>query len=406
MIVCKRSGQTLACLVWIIMILIPASMLGCRFGRQNTPPDITPEPEGAILVNGKPFFPIAIYDGMRHLGVEYSATAPQFAEGDVANKLSILQRMSGAGFNSMRYIPWHGYKYLRDTLFMDMAYSQGIMCWTSIPNNQSTVAWIAQHKGLLMWEIADEPVWQEMEFGPLLRKYETVRDWDPVHSVWMNHAPQNELEEITKYNQACDITGVDIYPFYPIKQHHFPNTEISVVGEYTEWILESVNYEKPAIVVLQGYGLNDEFGQMRPTVHELRFMVYNCIVKGAAGIVFFGTSGMYDGSNWSSVTKVTEELAKLHDVLAVTSVMPYDAVGPVEYLIKQLNSEIYIVAVNTSRGKVKVVFSLPLLQGNLQRLSVLFEDRSVYVDSSEGTFSDWFDGFGVHVYSTKRSLDV
>lgn len=49
--------------------------MGADFGREKF--HLGVEHGGQIMVDGKPFFPIAIYDRMRHLGVEYSATAPR-----------------------------------------------------------------------------------------------------------------------------------------------------------------------------------------------------------------------------------------------------------------------------------------------------------------------------------------
>lgn len=363
-------------------------------------------------VAGKPFFPVGLFDAQVHIGYDFGPDSARLNIEDVDNLLPLFQEIKDCGFNIMRYSPWYGYQKERDIRVMDVAQEAGIKVWIAPKLDEPVPHWIAEHPQFVMWEIMDEPVWKKYDYDVILARYEQIKAIDSVRPVWMNHAPRNTLVDIRRFNNACDVTGVDIYPYYKIDQGHFSNKDITVVGDYACWMHTSVNHSKPVIMVLQGYRQQVNLGRMRPTYEELRFMVYDSIVHRCAGIVFFGTSGMYGGSNLDAVIPIVRELSILEEVLLSKDLPLLVYAWPlnrpdcdVRMVMKEYDDEVYIIAVNRSPGIVDVRFE-GVDWTDTSNICVLFENRRISIDKTNGTFSDRFRGFEVHIYSTTSKKDT
>ncbi|MHC4537538.1 MAG: hypothetical protein ACYS6K_26690, partial [Planctomycetota bacterium] len=127
----------------------------------------------------------------------------------------------------------------------------------------------------------------------ITRGCQVVKQLDPKHIIWQNHAPRNSVSRLNNYNQAVDAVGCDIYPspFNPPTGHSdLKDTNLSAVGAYTDRMRETAP-RKSIWMVLQGFGWRDlsEKGKndpdpgkgRRPNFFEIRFMAYDAIVHGA-----------------------------------------------------------------------------------------------------------------------------
>ena len=78
--------------------------------------------------------------------------------------------------------------------------------------------------------------------GAMPAFYEIVHKMDPKHPVWLIQAPRGTPESLKRYDAACDIAGLDIYPVsYPPGRHsHLPNKSLSVVGDTRDGSARSV----------------------------------------------------------------------------------------------------------------------------------------------------------------------
>jgi hypothetical protein len=362
-------------------------------------------------VAGKPFFPIGLFDAQVHIGYEFSPDSARLNAESVDNLLPLFQEIKKCGFNSIRYSPWYGYRKERDMRVMEIAEEAGIKVWIAPRLDEPVFDWLVDHPQFVMWELMDEPVWNKCDYDMLLDKYMRIKTVDLTHPVWINHAPRNSLVDIRRFNNACDVTGIDIYPYYKMDQGHFSNKDITVVGDYARWMHTSVNHSKPVIMVLQGYLQNVNLGHMRPIYEELRFMVYDSIVNRCAGIAFFGTSGPYGGSNWDAVIPIVRELSILESVLLSEELPLLVYAWPlnrpdckVQMLMKRHDDEVYIIAVNRSSSTVDVRFE-GVDWTDKSDMRVLFENRAVSIDKINGAFSDRFRGFDVHIYTTSVIQD-
>ena len=158
--------------------------------------------------------------------------------------------------------------------------------------------------------------------------YARLRALDPAHPVWMNHAPRNQIAQLAAFNHGADIVGCDIYPV-PRSKHQGHSdidiTTVAAVGDYTQRMQDAAP-GKPVWMVLQGFGwadLNSDPTEVqreelkRPTPNETRFMAFDSIVRGARGILYWGTAYVEkDSEFWTELLAAVRELADLQPLLS------------------------------------------------------------------------------------------
>ncbi len=197
--------------------------------------------------------------------------------------------------------------------------------------------------------------------------YEALKKLDPVHPVWMNHAPRNQRKQLAAFNEAADIVGCDIYPVpeYRIEHSELADRSLSATGAYTT-IMQEAAPGKPVWMVLQGFGWADiGVGEIqdgkevrrRPTFEESRFMAYDAIVHGARGILYWGTAHIEkDSELWNDLMKLARELTHLQPVLSAPDagldlgVTYGEGTGSVDrgvrVLAKDVDGAVWLVVVN------------------------------------------------------------
>ncbi|MFP4499625.1 MAG: hypothetical protein ACLFTT_01370 [Candidatus Hydrogenedentota bacterium] len=162
----------------------------------------------------------------------------------------------------------------------------------------------------------------------LYEGYRFIKRLDPVHLVWMNHAPRNQIEQLAAFNRAADVVGCDIYPVprsQRVRHSDIADQTVAAVGAYTER-MQAAAPDKPVWMVLQGFGWGDLFEEeepevrerlRRPTKQETRFMAFDAIVHGARAIFYWGTTTIEkDVPFWKELLEVVSELDELQPVLS------------------------------------------------------------------------------------------
>lgn len=212
----------------------------------------------------------------------------------------------------------------------------------------------------------------------MLEGYSYLKKLDPHHPVWMNHAPRNSIEQLALFGKAADIVGCDIYPVPSQRTGHsdLADTSLSAVGAYTlRMKLSAPN--KPVWMVLQGFGWADldptadarkREEQRRPTKDESRFMAFDAIVRGARGILYWGTSEIEkDSVLWNDLLDLAKELAQWQPVLsAPDSALPLNiSIEPtwgsvdrsVVILPKEVDGRVWLLIVNEWREPLRFTVS-------------------------------------------------
>lgn len=281
---------------------------------------------------------------------------------------------------------------------------------------------VSQYKdspGVFFWKTADEPAWGKVPPEPLIEAYKIIREIDPNRPVIVVHAPRNTIEELRKYNDAGDTSGVDIYPVSePMgKNSHLPNKNLSVVGDYAKRMAASVDRKKPIFMVLQvtWSGVMPERGNVlvRPTFEQQRYMTYQSFICGAKGIHWFGfplclneKNAPY-GWNWTYWYEVLKPLlsefkkgTELNKVLVAPRndlKLEVEGADDLEYLARKVDGKIYVLAAKREKPTASIKFSGLGISGTAD---VMFENRKVPVKN--GVIVDTFKPNSVHIYRVRK----
>jgi hypothetical protein len=201
-----------------------------------------------------------------------------------------------------------------------------------------------------------------------------LKQLDPNHPVWMNHAPRNQVRQLAAFSAAADIVGCDIYPVPQYVSGHsdLVDRSLASTGAYTARMQDAAP-GKPVWMVLQGFGWADlekeatpesREKRRRPTFEESRFMAYDAIIRGARGILYWGTASIEkDSTLWKDLLKLARELADLQPVWSApdAEVQPKVDVAPswgslefgVRALAKQVGDEPWFLVVNESADPLR-----------------------------------------------------
>lgn len=290
-------------------------------------------PDGFLEREGAKQFPIGFYE------------LPETDEG--------LERMAKAGAN---LVHCHSEEDLdRVAKFgMQAVYPMNFKGGASEAFREEVLA-VRDHPALAVWEGPDEVVWMFTAYSGLYRSMgiykdrndwwdqtetarnysneqaaeiipnmkeavELIRELDPhQRPVWINEALESDLRFVRQYIDWIVITGCDIYP---VKKD---NRRVQRMGPAVERWKQAAD-GKPVWMVLQAFSWN-EIGDPRgitdvayPTFEESRFMAYDCIARGARGILYWGSNYLKSDPFRQSIYALTSELAKLQPFLVAPNV--------------------------------------------------------------------------------------
>jgi hypothetical protein len=402
--------------------------------QPNTEPTkVIITPEHVLAINGKKVFPIGF-------------AIPPSPDAKTPDGKPALVELRSSGAILIRTGPLSDRRYRRsnrdpmerEKQYMNAAARAGMYCmpWLGSlaaidaqqPEREQQLRRVIRtfknHPGMGVWKGADEPHWGQRPVASLVRSYQIVQEEDPDHPVWIVQAPRGTIEELRAYDVTYDIGGVDIYPIsYPPGIHLAAtdqNREISVVGDYTRKMMRVAEGEKPIWLTLQ-VAFSGTSGhphpQRFPTFPQQRFMTYQAIINGARGLVYFGgglqgTLSERDrpfGWNWTYwyrvLRPVIEEVGDkgpLAEALcAANSKLPVKASGTaIESCVREVGRDVFILACCREPQKTAQV-QFTGLPPDVAEGDVLFESPR-RVTAKNGTFSDWFAPYDVHVYKFVR----
>ncbi len=367
---------------------------------------------GSVVTrNGKPFFPIGIYHYPEGLPLQ-----PR------------LEELAAAGFNTVL-------SPLATSLeFMDAADKYGIgvivtlggtMLLSSADDPKTAilrenVERLKGHPALLGYEAPDEIAWNDYEYEKqpgksreaVIRGYLYIKSLDPLHPIWMNHAPRNSVDYLKSYSEAGDILGTDIYPVPEGYGHSDMDKSLNCVAQYTEK-LDQVGGGKPIYMVLQGFEWDALPGHERtswatpqPSWLETRFMAYDAVCHGANGIIYWGMAyAKVEDEIWQNLKRIASELRDLTPVLLDGSFQRLASPDPaLEIHLKRHDGRNYLFVLNTQRQRLGArKIQLPAGWAE-SKARVLFEDRSI--EPVQGWVSDDFEPYEVHIYTDDVRPDI
>lgn len=321
----------------------------------------------------------------------------------------------------------------------------GMRCWVTAgsisPGKRSEdeeriahlVEQFRSEPALLFWETEDEPAFASKQKGPrippdqIIATYRFVKHLDPVHPLYLNHAPVNLESTLRQYNPGADILGTDIYPVVPRgirelyalwpdgQQGDLLNQTISQVGQYAERLRRVAGPSRAAWMVLQAFAWENLRSKNRdpkmvlyPTREQLRSMAYLSLIRGANGLLFWGLEFTPpDAPLWPALKSVAQEIAPLGPILVTDPIKtPLEIVyrenghgvdRGVEWTARMDHSDILLLCANADRNPLDVT-----LQGlpDYQRVERVGEPGSLPLQ--RGRLDESFAPFEAKVYRMRR----
>lgn len=406
----------------VILGLLMAASVQAFSAEKQPPVHITSDEYNRVLLNGKPWFPIFFTPGPPPLGAKDPLGRDAV---EVLAAAGVSGFRIGRGMDTpaeleqcAKYLDWfakygvYGMPYISVPSVFDAKH----------PKRREQLRQILErfkdHPALAIWKTMDEPAWGGTPAKGMIEAYKYMKQLDTDHPVWIGHAPRSTLETLRTYYDACDMAGVDIYPIsIPMGKHgHFPNKELSVVGDYAQWINKALYGKKPFFMILQvcwSGVVPPNNVLVMPTFRQERYMSYQAIINGSRGLFYFGMPVALQGRdaelgyNWTFWNQVMHPLlteigkgSELHSaLLAPESKISLSVTGrpEMEFCEREVGPFLYILAAKREGPDKDVKFSGDVLKGKVE---VMFENRTI--DASAGSFTDTFKPFDVHVYRVRR----
>jgi len=383
---------------------------------------VTINADKVMVLNGRKVLPITLSPGPPNNGVTPAGK-------------DALQELRDAGallFRIAQTTDWNSQLISTQQIALDWAAQHGMFCMVNLrevsafpagdaateAELRSVVNQFKNHPALGVWKNEDEAWWGGTSVADLQRGYDVIKQEDTNHPVEQTHAPRGTVAELQPYNVAADILALDIYPigYPPGANSTNANKEISMVGDYTDFLAQVANGQKQYWMVEQiaWSGVTQAGKTLRfPTFAQERFMAYQAIIRGARGLMFFGGNvaaalNAQDsplGWNWTFWDEVLKRVVQqvgdnsllAEALVAPASTLPItvsDATN-IEFCVREASPYLYILACAREGATTNVTFSgLPAAAG----LGELLYEAPRTVTAQNGSFTDWFGPFEVHAY--------
>ena len=194
---------------------------------------------------------------------------------------------------------------------MDRAYEQGILVLITlysgrtcaghadrIDNTIRTVTDLKDHPALFGWIVQDEPYQKGTPEEEMILAYETIRNIDPNHPVYIDDSPLGSYEWLFRY---ADFVDIDYYGGSSEDAASFMMDLMATVHEASKG-------RKPFSLMQQTFPMNGYL----PSADELRHMSYQAFFSGAAGYSFHplgldttdgNTTDFMDRPEWKDIVE-------------------------------------------------------------------------------------------------------
>ena len=364
--------------------------------------EVTLNPAGYLVKDGKPVFPLGIFNGGA--------------------------RMAEAG--TAGFTVSHAYNAVRVELgqlpddqrakdFLDSTQKAGMSAIFFVPNPWAQAGeWDAfrrrirmfrNHPALLAWDEEEGLARGDMKPETLARIRQVLREEDPRHPLMVGDS-RDVITRVTDRSNFFPLANMDLgmWWWYP-----FPLTARSgdaLQGEDGNKGLElepptfltKRSTGKPLWVGVQSYK-KPGAGARYPNAAEYRAQAYLAVIHGAKGLMWYGgsvTGGLFlspKEGDWEALKRLATELHGLSDVFMspdaqTPKLLPENA--KVSAVIKRTPERTVLLAVNRAATSAEVTFQLPA--GGDEPVTVLGEGRTVKRDGT--ALRDRFEAYGTHVY--------
>jgi len=366
-----------------------------------------------LLVDGEPFFLIGQW-----------LQPPQYVDHQVELGINVFVGKGGGSeatmFNKIREHENEGVLY--------------------IPKFNSETQPYMGDSSILGWYSEDEPDGKGNPPSAVLANYLNLKSKDPNHPFlltvtplfanfkpirdWMDYRDGIKYAYVD-YGNAADLYGYDYYPIcghcQPQNIHRTATSQAEFTNIYAagkinfQWIEAERTKWDDAPCTLPDRdppwdGVYD---------YEMRSQVWMAITNGAKGIGYFthswtcvGFGFPNDYTQYCVSPEVEAEINRTNNQIKRLSsaILSPDYTGLISknnpfinYTTKTFNDSIYIFTVNTNRNSQNAVFTLNNLPSNF-KVEVFDEARTITANGN--SFSDSYEGLGVHIYKISLNGEI
>ena len=365
--------------------------------------------DGAILIDGKPFFPIGLY----------AVCKREFNE---MNFDKAFAGLKAGGFNTA-----HTYSSVRNESFEEFLtaaekYGFKLYIASRFSANQMDKSKVLMdvvkerhHPAILSWYLADDTAGY-CSPEDLKELHDAIHAIDKAHLT--SQADGVGAPDNSRYRAYVNSTDIFLPEIYPVKRDVTSEMAVPQVIQDMKTaqadLAANGNPAKsiwPIIQYFDGWSAWERF----PTYDELRCMSYLSIIHGGNGITWYTYGGFNKNhgvtatpETWKNICTVATELNKLQDIfLTQCNEKPFTvsvAAGPakdamefdsISALYKRVGDKQYLICANSAKADVTAKFTV----NGATDCSVWFEERKVAV--AGGAFKDDFAPFAVHVYELR-----
>ncbi len=349
--------------------------LGCSisFAGNALPPiqRAASDEQGRITVNGKPFFPILMYD--------------------VPTDPASLKMLREHGFNTLT-----GQPAVSDMLLANGFYTAVHTGKDPVKNLDGVLFGVGMDSPALYWkqdllEKAKADLAKMRALVPNRTIMNAIGYWeDEPAGVYSNKVPSKE-----RYEDLVKVLDVSAPYLYPI-----PYQPVRSVGEAVERARIASGGKKPLLPILQlfTWQAKDRY----PTPAELKCMVYLSLIHGAKGIGYFSYSHVTGkkGTNiakeqpqlWQAVKQINSEIARIRGVLLESteaSIVLQEGTPEIEFRAARGANETLLMLANTATVPKTAVLRFPphLAATRQRRLKYLGGGKSILVEGGQAKVS-------------------
>lgn len=313
---------------------------------------VTLRGDGALLLDGKPVFPI----GACHVR--------KCAEnGEDLDKA--MSELSAAGFNMVQSW-WDMYT----PRFRNTLRKYGLKCYFGIRSATPFAIETGRHSDeIVAWYIADDTS-DNTTPAELLDRHEMLKAIDPNH-LTVHASGMDSLTEVSgfrPYADKCDFFLPESYPLQVQNPDSETNCVAAIVRDmrkfFEETALAKDGRPHAAWPLIQYFDRKTLWNP--PTPEEYRGMCQAAIVNGAKGLFVYAYKDVREvPERWRTVCEVASDLRELTPVLLDETAAPEATVtvtkGPkldaynhptVTCLVKRHGDELYVLTVNARRERV------------------------------------------------------
>jgi hypothetical protein len=412
-------GGVIACIAVLVLVLADGAGAGVT----------TIDPYGTTLLDGRKVFPIVLAKGPERDGL-----TPRGTNG--------VDEIVAAGVNFLKVGPadtaWNDADLADALAWSAAAHARGVHTWVNLATLSRATAGSPRATRLrevvtalrtdddaaavAMWKGADEPWWaktpaDQLQYAYCLATSRGDRSWcagetplDADH-LWVTiQAPRGEPADLAPYSAVTDIHGVDHYPVTLAN----PQPNLHEIGFWTD-LIGSVTPNQATWTTLQvcASGSGDGTTYVLPSREQERYMIYDAIINGARSLAFYG-GNIYrcwndrdDQLQWNWFFWDTVLADLIREVNAVSPIAPalvnpettqvLSSSDPETQVIARrgaTNDDVWVIAARHGQGTQSV--TIGGLPAGIRSGTVYTEGRSVAV--ADGSFTDTFERWGVHVY--------